>query len=221
MFCHPKKERGKKNARPSFTAGFTLVEMLTTIVIFTVIMGGAALLFKTIFNTSTQQTLAVNTTDQARKAAFDFTNEMRNGTTGSDGAYPLNQAGDSQIVFYSSYGVTGTTVNRIRYFVNSATSTLYRGVITPTGNPPTYNLASEIVKPIQKGLANKNTPVFYYFNDSYAGTSSPLVQPVNINQVKFVKINLILLKQDVKNATTTFTVSSGTTVRNLKTNLGN
>jgi hypothetical protein len=93
--------------------------------------------------------------------------------------------------------------------------------IIPSAGTPTYNPANEIVKPVQTGLVNGTTPIFYYYNDTYAGTTTPLAQPVNINQIKFVKINLVLLKQGEDVTGPTFTVDSGTAVRNLKTNLGN
>lgn len=199
--------------------GFTLVEMLTAIFIFTLLIGGILLLFKTILTTSTQQTLALGSTDQARKVAFNFVNEIRTATTGNSGAYPLNEASSSEIILYSGYGSANGTANRIRYFASGPI--LYKGTIIPSGNPLSYNLNSEIVKPVQTALANGNTPIFYYYDEAFSGTNTPLIQPINLNRVKFVKINLILLKQDVKNATSTFSVSAGGTIRNLKTNLGN
>ena len=199
--------------------GFTLIEMLMAIFIFSLLIGGVLLLFKTIVTTSTQQTLALGGTDQARKVAFNFVNEIRTAATGNDGAYSLTEASSTEIILYSSYGSIGLAVNRIRYYASGGT--LYKGIVIPTGNPLNYNLNSEIVKPVQTGLANGGTSLFYYYDGSFSGTSTPLAQPINVNQVKFVKINLIVLTQDIKNSTSTFSVSAGGTIRNLKTNLGN
>jgi type II secretory pathway pseudopilin PulG len=219
MFYRNTKEKPVNKNKKNFLGGFTLLETLVTIFVFTLLMGGISILFKTVFTTSTRQTLAINIADQARKVTFNFTNEVRNATTGNDGAYPINLADDSQFIFFSRYGASGTAVNRIRYYVSS--NTLYRGVVAPGGGSPTYNLSTEVVRPVQIGLANGSVPAFYYFNDTYAGTTTPLVQPVNINQIKFVKINLVLLKQDTGGTASTFTVNAGTTIRNLKINLGN
>ncbi len=199
--------------------GFTLVEMLTAIFIFTLLLVGITVLFKTILTTTTQQNLSLDTSDQARKLSFNFLNEVRTATTGNDGSFPINEASDGQIVFFSGYGASGANINRIRYFVSNGK--LWKGVVVPTGNPLTYNLTGETTKPVQTALANGNTPVFFYYNENYGGTSTPLSQPVNVNQVRFVKLNLILLKQDVKGASTTFVVNAGASIRNLKTNLGN
>ena len=200
-------------------SGFTLVETLVTIFIFTIIMIGTTMLAKAIFSTSNQQNLALDIVDRARLAIAGFTNEIRNSTSGNDGSFALNQASDSQIIFYSTYGATGTKVNRIRYFISG--TTLYKGIIVPTGTPLVYNSASEATTTVITGIASTTAPLFYYYDSNYAGTSTPLSQPVNLNNVKFVKINLILQTQDVRNSTTTFSIAVGATIRNLKTNLGN
>lgn len=201
------------------TKGFTLVETLVTIFVFTLIISGSAVLFKEVFSNSNQKNIALSNIDQARLAEFNFVNEIRSATMGNDGSYPVSMASSSEIVIYTGYGSSGLAVNRIRYYVVG--STLYKGLVVPTGNPLSYNLSSEKVSQIQSGVTNGTSPVFYYYDADYAGTSTPLAYPVNLNKVRFVKMNLILLKQDISNATSTFTVSAGATVRSLKDNLGN
>jgi len=200
-------------------SGFTLIETIITIAIFGIIMTGASLLFINVFKTATNKNIAVGTADQARKALFNFTSELRTAATGSDGSYPLSQTGDSQITLYSSYGSGGSTINKIRYYVSG--TTLYKGVTVPVGNPLAYNAIFEQIFPVQQNVANGGTPLFYYYGGDYGGTSTPLTQPVNINDVKFVKIKLILPKENVTDTTNTFTVTAGASIRNLKTNLGN
>ena len=199
--------------------GFTLVETMVTIAIFTLLLGGVITLFIAVIKTPAQQLLSADNVDQARKVLASFTNEMRNSLPANDGSYQLTQASDSQIVFYSSYGASGTIVYRIRYYLSG--TTLYKGVVVPTGSPLVYNLAGEVVTPVQYNVSNGSTPVFYYYDDTYSGVSSPLVQPVNLTQIKFVKINLIILKQNSANNTSTFTIDGGAAIRSLKTNLGN
>jgi prepilin-type N-terminal cleavage/methylation domain-containing protein len=210
MFLSQKKQK----------KGFTLVETLVVIFIFSIIMIGTTLLLRNILKNSKQQTLALDVVDQARIVIFNFTNELRNATAGNDGSYPLNQTGDSQIILYTMYGsAANTKVNRLRYYVSG--TTLYKGVIVPSGNPLTYNISSEVSTAIISNLANASTPVFRYYDGNYAGTSTPLTQPINVNTVKFVAINLILPTQDARESTTTFTITAGGTIRNIKTNLGN
>lgn len=204
----------KRNPR-----GFTLIETMTVIAISTLLLAGVSTLFVSVFKTPTQQLLSADNVDQARKVLASFTNEMRNAMPGNDGSYQLNEAGDSQIIFYSNYGTSTSKVYRIRYYISG--TTLYKGVVTPAGSPLTYNLGSEVVNPVQYHLSNGVTPVFYYYGDTYNGTTDSLAQPVNLTQVKFVKINLIVLRNNSASDTNTFNVSGGTTIRSLKTNLGN
>jgi len=199
--------------------GYSLTEMLVVIAVATILFLGTNVLFVTVIRTPTQQLSQANNIDQARKVLASFTNELRNSAAGNDGSYQLSSAGDTQIVFYTNYGASGAAVNRVRYYLSG--TTLYRGVVVPTGSPLTYNLGNETVKVVQNNLANGATPVFYYYNDAYSGTSSPLAQPVNLTQVKFAKINLIIKKQNTVTDTGTFTIDGGAAIRSLKTNLGN
>jgi len=202
--------------------GFTIIETLTTIFIFTLIMLAASDLMRSLLTSPKQLFGSLDSIDQVRSASLYFSNEMRDAQAGGDGSYALNLASSSQIIFFSSYGSGGTTtVRRIRYFV--ASSSLYKGVVTPSGSPPTYNLATESVHPVVTNLKNASSsvPVFLYYDGTYAGTSSPLTQPVNLNQVKYVKMQLVVLTQTTRTSTSTYTVISGATIRSLKNNLGN
>lgn len=200
--------------------GFTLVETIVVIAIFTLLALGVNTLFTHIFISSSDRMNAINNIDQASAVAARFINEIRVASTGTDGSYALNQASDQQIIFYSNYGQSSSsTVARIRYY--SATSTLYKGVTVPTGTPPTYNLGTEKITVIQNQIVNSGQPLFYYYDGNFTGSSTALTQPVNINQVKYVRINFNVLKRDTRTGTTTFTVSAGSSIRNLKTNLGN
>jgi prepilin-type N-terminal cleavage/methylation domain-containing protein len=201
----------------SIHKGFTLLETLVSLAIFLLIIGGSATLFKESFSGSSQKLVAIGNIDQARATIFNFANELRNASYGVDGSYPINESSDSEVIFFSNYGTSLTSPSRIRYFV--ATSTLYKGVTPPNGTA--YNLGNEVLTAVEGGITNPvGTPLFYYYDGSYTGTTSPLVQPVNINSVKFIKMNLVVLTQDVRNGTSTFSVTGGAAIRSLKTNLG-
>lgn len=202
-----------------YNKGFTLVETVVTIFIFGLLMTGTTLMLKAILTNSRQQALGIGNVDQARRIASNFVNELRNGTYGINGAYPINQASDTQIIFFSTAPKGDGTVSRIRYYMSGGI--LYKGIINPSGNPLSYNTATETITPLFSSLSLGSNPLFYYYDGNYSGTSSPLAQQVNINQVKFVKINLIVLKQDVTNGQTTNTITAAASLRNLKTNLGN
>ena len=199
--------------------GFTLIEALITILIFSVISLGTAAIFREIYSGANQKRAALSSVDQARIAGAAFDNELRNAALGNDGSYALGEASTSEIIFFTSYGAAAPAVNRIRYFTSG--TTLYKGVTIPSGSPLDYNLANEKVTPIQTSLANGSAPLFLYYNGNYAGTTTALAQPVNVNSVSFVQMNLSLFMNDQRRATTTFSLLAGAAMRTLKTNLGN
>jgi len=195
--------------------GFTIIEVIVSVFIFTVLSYGIVLLMSSLFTGYNKQSQLLSDTDLARKTATSFTNLLRGATTGSDGSYALNSAGDQQIIFFSDAG--SLTVNRYRFFMSG--TTLKEGVIVPSGN--FYNPVTEVVTTVQTDLANGSSPVFYYYDGNFGGTGSQLAQPVNVTQVRFAKINLVITNKAGQTGAGNFTISSGAAVRNLKNNLGN
>jgi prepilin-type N-terminal cleavage/methylation domain-containing protein len=207
----------KKNY--NYNKGFTLIETLVTIFIFGILMVGVTLLLRNIFLNSKNESQAMNNVDQTRVVANTFVNEIRNSTYGINGAYPINQTTDTQMIFFSTAPKNNGTISRVRYYVSNGI--LYKGITDPSGTPLDYNLSNEKITTILPNMSLGSNPLFYYYDGSYDGTNNPLTQPVNITQVKFAEINLIVLRQIVQGGTDTFNVTAGGTFRNLKTNLGN
>jgi prepilin-type N-terminal cleavage/methylation domain-containing protein len=186
--------------------GFTLVETIVVIFIFTLLAVGVTTLFTHIFISSNDRLNAIDNIDQSSLVATNFINQIRIASVGNDGSYPIQKADDAEIIFYSNYGQADGVVTKVRYYL--ATSTLYKEIDGKTSA-------------VQNNIVNNDGRIFYYYDGDYMGSSTPLTQPVSISQIKYVKINFDVLKQDVRNATTTFNVSAGASIRNLKTNLGN
>src|SRR3990167_3437860 len=83
---------------------------------------------------------------------------------GDNGSYPLEIAGDWEIIFYSDIDYDGNA-ERVRYFL--ADSTLTKGIIEPTGFPITSPAGNEFVKIISENVRNGIEPVFYYYNSNW------------------------------------------------------
>ena len=188
----------------SGSSGFSILEIVIAIAIFTVMIFVVADLLKTVMTKPQQQLAEMDNIGQVIFVSSRFANEIRAAAYGS---YPLIKAEDSEIIFYSPIGAAAGNVNRIRYYISG--DSLYRGVIVPVGG--IYNPAAETITPILDNLSNEGTPLFYYYDGTYDGLSegAELLQPGNVNQVKFVKINLV----------SAFTQSAGATIRVLKNNL--
>ena len=199
--------------------GFTLVEAIMTIAIFSLLAYGIIGLVSNVLLGGNRQQLLLAGSDQARKIAFNIMRELRNATTSNVGAYPIEQAGSQQLVFYSNAD-TDPDLERINYYLLN--NKLYRGIINPSGNPLTYNPATEQVTVVQNDVANGARPLFNYYDGSYNGVSeNPLSQPVNVTQVKYVKVTLYVTNRGGLTSQNSFFVTTGGTIRNLKTNLGN
>ncbi len=199
-------------------SGFTIIELLVVIFGFSLIVWGLIALVSNILSFSNQQSGLLSDTDQARSLAFQIASELRNAQTGSNGGYVLDTAATGTIIFYSPVADMDTGIEKVRYFVQNGQ--LWKGVTDYNGS--SYNTSTEKTSIVQKDLANGFTPVFYYYDGSYVGSSTQtsLAVPVNVTQVKFVKVNIqIYNKAGVKN-TNTYTVTAGAAIRNLKTNLG-
>ncbi len=202
------------NHRAAF--GFTIIEVIVTVAIFTAIAYGLIALVSNLFSNARGQGSLLLGSDQGRLVAFKLAGELRNATAGADGAYSIGQAGDQQLILYSNTDSV-SDIEKIRYYVQD--NKLYKGVTKPSGQ--TYNSANEIKTPILDDLGNGASPIFYYYDDTYDGTANNfLPQPVNVTQVNYVKINLLILKKAGVLNTATYVVSDGAVIRNLKTNLG-
>lgn len=198
--------------------GFTLVETVVTIFIFGVVMLGTSLMLRDILVNNRQQYKVLDSTDQARRVANAFATEIRNATYGANGSYPLNEATNNQITFFSTTQ-NSTNISKIRYYVSG--NVLYKGVTKPAGSPLSYTGQPETITTLIPKMSLGGNPLFYYYDGNYNGSGNALATPPNLNQVKFIKINLTILKQLTPTSTTTFTVTAGASMRNLKTNLGN
>lgn len=198
--------------------GFTLIEIVVAIFVFSMISFGLIALMSNIFTFNRQQGLLLSAADQARQVATKIMNELRNAQTGMDGAYPLNLAQSQQLVFFSNAD-KDSGIERVRYYLQNGK--LYKGLTEYNGT--TYNTSTETSLLVQNDVANSSsTPLFYYFDGSYYGgaAQNPLAQPFSPTAVTFIKLNLrVYNKAGVKNSNF-YTITAAGAMRNLKTNLG-
>lgn len=197
--------------------GFTLIELIVTVAIFAILSLGVIALVSGVLVDSSRQGRSLANADQTRKLAAQMMSELRNAVAGSNGAYPLAIADDQQLEFYSNVD-GGTDIERVRYYVQNGQ--LRKGIVKQSGSPPTYN-GTETSTVVQNDLANGSSPLFYYYDNTLATTTDrALTQPVNISQVSYISLQVVVLKRISNTGTDTFTVTAGAALRSLKTNLG-
>ncbi len=195
--------------------GFTLLEILITMVIFTAIMGVVTMFARDLFYYNSMFSSGLTSYDEARKVLQPISSEIRSASPSSLGSYPIETAGITAFTFFSDINSDGLK-ERIRYFLSG--TTLMKGVIVPLGSPLQYLSNTEVLTEIVHNVRNGSTPIFTYYDSSYNGSTSPLSQPVSILSVRLVMITLIL-EGDPNRQPAPITVTTEVSIRNLKDNL--
>lgn len=208
MYMNFKRLHKQKN-------GFTLVETLLVVAVFILIIYAVGSLQTNILTYDKYASDVISSAQDARVILRNIVQELRSSKTGSNGSYPIAQAATSTIVFYSDIDVDGLQ-DQVRYYISG--SDLKKGVIKPTGSPLGYDGAETITTLAYNIKNGTSTALFEYFDSNYNGTSSPLSQPVVINAVRLVRVNL-LIDADPRRSPIPRLYTSDATLRNLKDNL--
>jgi prepilin-type N-terminal cleavage/methylation domain-containing protein len=202
--------------RKIYKKGFSLVELLISVAIITLITLTASTFQRDVFSLNYSLQASLNAQLDARHLVKVMVAELRKTTQSSVGAYSIELASTTAITFYSDVNNNGS-IDKVRYFQSG--TTIKKGVITPTGNPLTYNSANEVLTTLIDSVVSSSTlPIFQYYPSSYTGTTSPLTQPVDVSAVRLVKITVIIDK-DPNKSPSQIVVTSSVSLRNLKDNL--
>ncbi|MBL7156213.1 MAG: hypothetical protein ISS87_01265 [Candidatus Pacebacteria bacterium] len=101
--------------------GFTLIETLILVLVFSLVMGAVftfILMFYRTYGYIFAQSTAIN---EARRGIETMVKEIREARAGDDGSFPIEMAGDKEFIFYSDIDKDGA-IERVRYFLGSASS---------------------------------------------------------------------------------------------------
>lgn len=180
-----------KTKKTKIYAGMTIIEMLVSISIFTLGIGGFALLFSKVWQTNSY-TLEMGQSSMAVSQGVNtVANYIREAQQGENGAYPIVSASGNDLVLYSDYN-KDSKAERL-HFYKSGQSVLM-GVASSTNTMPrTYPDGDQTVVTIASHIVNNNsTPIFYYYNKDYPSdtTNNPLTAPVDFSVIRLMKIYL-------------------------------
>lgn len=208
----------KSHGRNSIAWGFTLIETLIAIFIFTLTMAALSMFILNSYRSykyNFEQVAAIN---EARRGVETMVKEIRGAQYGDDGSYPIEQAGNFQFIFYSN--IDGdSAVERVRYFLDG--TDFNKGVTKPSGDPPQYVLSNETVSTFSSYVNNSSTsPIFTYYNGDWPAdtVNNPLSTLTRLNETKLMHVNL-KINVDPNRPPDDFILESDTQIRNLKTNL--
>ena len=197
--------------------GFTLIETIVVIVIFTLAIGAVFSLIVMAYRVqgyTWQQSQAI---EEARKGIEIMVKEIREARTGEDGSYTIDKTEDKEFGFYSDID-RDLDIEKVRYFIEGDPDSLEgalfkKGVINPVGIPATYPTSSEVVTTLAKYLRNA-PPIFRYFDEN----GNELPSPARRKDTTLMQVYLII-NVDKDRSPQNFELKSEVQIRNLKRNL--
>lgn len=198
-------------------AGMTLVEIMVGMGILAFLTAAVIALQTLIAQSEEFSVKTVFTTENANTAVQSMIAQLRTARPSEAGAYPLEEATDQQIIFYSNAD-TDTDVERVRYFLQG--TDLVKGVIDPEGFPVTYPADNEATRIIAEFIQNAGDPLFFYYNQDWPTdtTNNPLPTPADLSQVKLVRV-FVRVNADPSEPEGELTLESSAQIRSLKENL--
>lgn len=157
--------------------------------------------------------------EEARGGIDIMTKEIREAQPSENGVYPIVTANDQEFIFYADVDQDGKA-ERARYFL--AGTQLKKGVIQPTETVPVdYPPDQEELAVIASYIRNASDPIFYYYNGDWPliEEGNPLSTPARLKETKYMRV-FLRINIDPEKIPQDFELSSGTQLRNLKTNPG-
>ncbi len=167
--------------------GFSLIEILIVVAIASSIvlvvsnLSGNVSILNSLVSQELQSKSDINQTLQI------VTTEIRSAGPSASGAYAISAAATSSFVFYSDTNGDGIA-ERVRYFL--ASSSIYRGVIQPTGTPATYPTSSEVTTSmVDNVIIPSSTVLLSYYDTSYTGTQPAMTSTADVASIRLVRVS--------------------------------
>ena len=188
--------------------GVTFIETLVWIVLFTLVMLAitqSVLYFYRTSNYVIQESTAISS---AQRGIYSMVRVIREAAYSDTGAYPIVSMATSSFTFYANTD-THTPVEKVRYYISG--TTLYLGVVNPSGDPAVYT-GAEATTTLSDNIKNisQSVNLFTYYDQNGAQISDF----TQIANVRFVTLNLVA-DIDPNRAPTLLTLRSSAALRNL------
>lgn len=165
--------------------GFTLIEVVIAIGIFTMLMLAVSMLFVFLYRQQSTSVAMIQRTDSLNRVVDTMAKEFRESSRGAKGDFALVIANTNQITFFDDIDSDGLT-EKISYYLNG--TSLTKSVIEP-GADLLYG-GTAVITVVLTDVRNGGTPIFTYYDKNYTGTQSPMSSPVEVVKVKLVGLSL-------------------------------
>ncbi|MBI2618075.1 type II secretion system protein [Candidatus Kaiserbacteria bacterium] len=195
---------------PHTIKGFTLIETVVALSVFTVILGsfvGSISFFYRSNAHALEQAFAVNS---ARKGIEQMMKDVRKAAYSDEGSYPVIAIADDAFSFYSNVD-TDSYVEKVRYFLDD--TNLKKGIVNSSGSPLIYDDGTEEVFILSDNVRNdaQSVVLFSYYNAS----GTPVTNTASTTDVIFVTADIIVNVNPL-NVVNDFRLRSSATMRNIR-----
>ena len=194
--------------------GFSLTELLVAMAVTSLIIGAVWVFVIRGYEFSEIEMRQVLDQEEARKSIEEIGREIRETTQSDSGAYPIEEATDTSFTFFSDIDNDGDR-EKINYRL--AGTEIIKEIYEPSGYPITYpSEGTEEV--VAQNVQNASVDLFSYFDENFTGSESPLASPIDLTQVRVVRITVVVDSNPGKQPGS-YTLSTDVQLRNLKDNL--
>lgn len=192
------------------------MELIISMGIFVLLSGTVIALFTTGYKYNLILWEQLSTQNDGRRALRQVSEDVRKAENSSIGSFPIALADNNELILYANVD-SDTERERVRYYL--ASTTLWRGIINPSGSPLQYVTSTENAIFVADAVVNAQvgTPIFLYYGESFTGSEASLSQPVSVTDIRMIKIQLEL-EADPTQSPVPLYVETIAHVRNLKTN---
>lgn len=232
--CHPERSEGYpdfrktcgdsswETLRMTFAGrtqkGLTVIELVIVLAVLLLAVGAIVTFQTDFFSIGSFLEKGFTVQRDTERVIDEIVEEIRTAGQSEAGGYPLEITASTSLAFYANIDKDAAK-ERIHYFLNG--SDLWKSVVQPAGQPATYatSTATETLVLMLRNVITNDTPqIFSYYDSNYAGTTTPITQPVNVLSIRLIGIS-ITVDEDTGLLPPPITVSSQVTIRNLKDNL--
>lgn len=168
--------------------GFTLVETLVVVGMFTLLMLVITQGIYTIYRLNAYTIAQSYQVDHARRGVESLTRDLREMIYADNGTFPLAVMDDYEIGFYSDID-RDDSVEYVRYRL--ASTTLYKYIYAATGTPVTYSTSTpESTTTISQYVQNsiQNVPIFIY----YDAEGREATATSSVTDIRYIQVNTII-----------------------------
>lgn len=167
-------------------AGFSVIEIVVAAALFSLMIFVVASLRSNVATLSNLVSQKLQSRQDIDRSLEQIVTEIRSAAPSSQGAYPVEAATTSSIIFYTDADSDGL-FERVRYYVSG--TSLLRGSVKPAGSPLSYATSSETTATAVSNLANTTSSnIFQYYGAGYTGSEAPLsttsTQPTDVRLVR-------------------------------------